>query len=242
MLRNPKSDGLRVSAADVAIEEVNNGAVRQLGVIPINEKVLSILGKKGVQITKAEMLSLLPESTSYVKPIQTTYKGYRFRSRLEARYAIYFDALGPQWVYEPEGFELPNGERYLPDFYFPQIDMYGEVKPGDFVDDKRHELFVKGTGKTLFVFCGQPGDNKDVMISIEDGSLKKTKGRALASWAFDMRKVAFLEEKEGFRGNHPAFKYAIECVRAARFEFGETSKPVCWYSGARSRVDQNTTA
>jgi hypothetical protein len=50
-----------------------------------------------------------------IRPIETVYKGYRFRSRLEARWAVFFDTLGLPWEYEPEGFELPAG-RYLPDF------------------------------------------------------------------------------------------------------------------------------
>lgn len=29
-----------------------------------------------------------------MKAIETRYKGYRFRSRLEARWAVFFDALG----------------------------------------------------------------------------------------------------------------------------------------------------
>ena len=37
-----------------------------------------------------------------VKPIETVYKGYRFRSRLEARWAVFFDALDIEWYYEPE--------------------------------------------------------------------------------------------------------------------------------------------
>ncbi len=49
------------------------------------------------------------------RAIETRYKGYRFRSRLEARWAVFFDALGLTWEYEPEGFELKSG-RYLPDF------------------------------------------------------------------------------------------------------------------------------
>ena len=51
----------------------------------------------------------------HARAIETRYKGYRFRSRLEARWAVFFDALGLKWEYEPEGFELPSG-RYLPDF------------------------------------------------------------------------------------------------------------------------------
>ena len=51
-----------------------------------------------------------------IKAIETQYKGYRFRSRLEARWAVFFDAFGLEWEYEPEGFDLGNGIYYLPDF------------------------------------------------------------------------------------------------------------------------------
>ena len=62
-----------------------------------------------------------------MKVIQTFYKGFHFRSRLEARYAVMFDAAGLAWEYEPEGFELPSG-RYLPDFYIPKWDAFIEIK------------------------------------------------------------------------------------------------------------------
>lgn len=48
--------------------------------------------------------------------IETVYNGYRFRSRLEARWAVFFDSLGVKYEYEPEGFELPGLGGYLPDF------------------------------------------------------------------------------------------------------------------------------
>lgn len=64
-----------------------------------------------------------------IKPIETEYNGYRFRSKLEAQWAVVFDALGIKYEYEPEGFELEDGTKYLPDFYFPNQDTYGEVKP-----------------------------------------------------------------------------------------------------------------
>ena len=53
---------------------------------------------------------------SELKAIQTEYKGYRFRSRLEARWAVFFDACGVDWEYEPEGYDLGDGLYYLPDF------------------------------------------------------------------------------------------------------------------------------
>lgn len=51
-----------------------------------------------------------------IKAIETEYNGYRFRSRLEARWAVFFDALGVKYEYEPDGFVLPSGRKYLPDF------------------------------------------------------------------------------------------------------------------------------
>lgn len=56
-----------------------------------------------------------------IKAIETTYKGIKFRSRLEARWAVFFDACGVNWEYEPEGFELPNGQYYLPDFLLHDV-------------------------------------------------------------------------------------------------------------------------
>jgi hypothetical protein len=51
-----------------------------------------------------------------MKAIETFYRGYRFRSRLEARWAVFFDALRIRWRYEHEGFLLSDGTMYLPDF------------------------------------------------------------------------------------------------------------------------------
>jgi hypothetical protein len=67
-----------------------------------------------------------------IRPIETHYAGCRFRSRLEARWAVYFDALGIRWEYEPEGYELPDGTCYLPDFWLPQVGLFAEVKPRTF--------------------------------------------------------------------------------------------------------------
>lgn len=62
-----------------------------------------------------------------IKAIETWYKGIKFRSRLEARWAVFFDACGIEYEYEPEGYEV-NGEKYLPDFYLPGLDAFAEVK------------------------------------------------------------------------------------------------------------------
>ena len=63
-----------------------------------------------------------------IKAIETIYKGYRFRSRLEARWAVFFDAALIRYEYEQQGYEC-DGEYYLPDFYLPDLDVHVEVKP-----------------------------------------------------------------------------------------------------------------
>lgn len=68
---------------------------------------------------------------SGLQAIETRYMGYRFRSRLEARWAVFFDALGVPWEYEPEGFQTSAG-WYLPDFRVRAPDgfcCYVEVRP-----------------------------------------------------------------------------------------------------------------
>ena len=67
-----------------------------------------------------------------IKAIETEYNGYKFRSRLEARWAVFFDALGVKYEYEPEGYEGMDGIKYLPDFRLPEENgVLVEVKGGD---------------------------------------------------------------------------------------------------------------
>lgn len=64
-----------------------------------------------------------------LKAIDTRYANHLFRSRLEARFAVYFDELNTQWEYEKEGFDLGDGLWYLPDFFLPEHNIYAEIKP-----------------------------------------------------------------------------------------------------------------
>jgi len=102
-----------------------------------------------------------------VKPIETQYKGYRFRSRLEARWAVFFDSLNIDWEYEPEGFELDANLRYLPDFvlknfasarygYGHKKDTFVEVKPKESFLDNKPEVFALKTGFPILLAVGAP--------------------------------------------------------------------------------------
>lgn len=72
-----------------------------------------------------------------IKAIETRYAGCHFRSRLEARWAVFFDTMGIEWQYEPERFGLGQTmeeeqrciqRSYLPDFYLPKSETWVEVK------------------------------------------------------------------------------------------------------------------
>jgi hypothetical protein len=93
------------------------------------------------------------------------YRGYKFRSRLEARWAVYMDLCDIQWEYEPEGYELPSG-RYLPDFYIPAYKSFLEVKPASFtIDPKSREIrlleeLVEGSLRGAVLVAGDPCEFK----------------------------------------------------------------------------------
>lgn len=101
-----------------------------------------------------------------LEPIPTFYRGHRCRSRLEARWLVFLDALHIRYLYEPEGFRLPNGDCYLPDLWLPQVSMWGEVKPND--DERRVVLegeairkaaaLAMASGFPLVFFDGPPRD------------------------------------------------------------------------------------
>lgn len=67
-------------------------------------------------------MTIVAEDWSRALP--TTYAGCAFRSRLEARWAVFFDVLGITWEYEPQGFEAA-GHRWLPDFWLPETNDEG---------------------------------------------------------------------------------------------------------------------
>lgn len=99
-----------------------------------------------------------------MKSIDTYYNGNYFRSRLEARWAVFFDLIGVKYTYEPNGFKNENGEYYLPDFHLHNVilrngnhsidGIYLELKPKSYDDStiKQAEWFTK----VLVLFKGNP--------------------------------------------------------------------------------------
>jgi hypothetical protein len=95
-----------------------------------------------------------------IKAIEAEFKGHLFRSRNEAKWAIFFDTLGIRWEYEPQGYEIGIRKvRYLPDFYIPDWDKFIETKPLRNLEQSEVEkagLLVQYTGKPLLFLAGQP--------------------------------------------------------------------------------------
>lgn len=67
--------------------------------------------------------------------------------------------MGIEFSYECEGWVLPGGQKYLPDFYLPQFRTWIEVKPGAFTDQeyKKCQLVACGRAGELFLLLdGDP--------------------------------------------------------------------------------------
>lgn len=93
-----------------------------------------------------------------MKAIETLHKGIMYRSRTEARWAVFMDALGIRHSYEPEGFDLGEDGWYLPDFWLPDLDVFLEIKP-EIISEGRSsptEALSKHTGKAVYTFFGSP--------------------------------------------------------------------------------------
>jgi hypothetical protein len=92
------------------------------------------------------------------QPIPTEWRGIVFRSRLEARWALFMDELGLPYVYEQEAYDLPS-RRYLPDFYVPRLSAFVEIKPAA---PSRDEMLAclelaDATRRRVALFFGAPG-------------------------------------------------------------------------------------
>lgn len=81
-------------------------------------------------------LAVLPVASAYYGAIPTIYRDVQFRSRLEARWAVFFDLLKWPWIYEPVDLK-----GYIPDFILTfKTPLLVEVKPALSLDELRLAL------------------------------------------------------------------------------------------------------
>lgn len=123
-----------------------------------------------------------------IKAIETWHNGRLYRSRLEARWAVFLEVLREPFEYETEGFELqpvPQKDEdiltdpsclwidqplfYVPDFWLPKANQWVEIKPSngkwgydDLALEKVRRIEYQ-TGYQAVVLCGTPGlSNGDI--------------------------------------------------------------------------------
>ncbi|MBX3585806.1 MAG: hypothetical protein KF796_04110 [Ramlibacter sp.] len=181
-----------------------------------------------------------------MQPIQTLYKGYRFRSRLEARWAVFLDALNAKWSYETEGYDL-SGTWYLPDFWVEDWNVWIEIKgkPASDEEAKKCNLLAFASGKNVLLITGNPWienerNSYDVtLFGREEFDHSGTSGWEFGEgrrcrdeiWlvsedygAFTLRSVPHeRDDKYPLSGNYAeSIVTALASARGARFEHGES--------------------
>jgi len=175
-----------------------------------------------------------------IKAIETHYKGCHFRSRLEARWAVFLDVLGVRWEYEKQGFDLPSGP-YLPDFWIvPAANgraAWLEIKPEQPTKGERDLVkeLAESSGSVGLIFAGSPWHNEQfVYVFLPSGA--ETNVTAPMCQFLATGNIGFLAtvEKDDTAGfvffpgidlgalKSGALNRAFRAARSARFEHGET--------------------
>lgn len=123
--------------------------------------------------------------------IPTVYKGVQFRSRLEAKWACFFDLCGWEWAYEPV--DLPG---YIPDFHiFRKEFVIGEghktVRTGPvMVEVKPLDAYDAVVGEKMLSACNarfQSGthDRPGALLVLGNGPFLASRRYMGLGWAID---------------------------------------------------------
>lgn len=98
-----------------------------------------------------------------VAPKPTWFNNYYFRSKLEAKWAVFFTHLKIKWIYEPEAFVCDDGSQYTPDFFLPDVylrdikGVYLEIKAAHNIDEAYNNRITSSmNGGNLVIFYGDP--------------------------------------------------------------------------------------
>jgi hypothetical protein len=138
-----------------------------------------------------------------VKAIETRWKGWRFRSRTEARWAVFLEALGIGFEYEAEGYHLPSGP-YLPDFVITSVPdapansvsqrLFLEVKPDVMTPAEQTKVaeLARASGDPVLVAIGAPDHLRQMML-YEAGADEKFD----ALLPYRVHLLGFLEAHDG---------------------------------------------
>lgn len=101
-----------------------------------------------------------PKRIDSFRAIATAYRQFEFRSRLEAKWAAFFDLCGWSWSYEP--IDLCG---WIPDFVIGEWPTLVEIKPFFKYDDwteAKHKIIKSGCRQSVILLGADP-----VWLSVE---------------------------------------------------------------------------
>ena len=146
-----------------------------------------------------------------IRPKKTLYNDILFRSRLEARWAVFFDYLGIKHMYEPAWDEVDIRVGYIqykPDFHLSDLDIWVEVKP------LRPEKMKWGDLKKAEGWARSPSakDSSNHFQLEHQGGVFEV--------AFDQCREAGLIPSNVMRCEYPPFRHAVLKVYHAALNMG----------------------
>ena len=121
-------------------------------------------------IIKKSKHNIKNKKTFTLSAIPTNYKGITYRSRLEARWATYFDNINYKFEYELEGYDLGRFGWYLPDFYLINTtNCYIEIKPT--LPDRSYLRklyeFAKHIDEPFYIAVGTPSPDNIILYRFD---------------------------------------------------------------------------
>jgi hypothetical protein len=110
--------------------------------------------------------------TRDIDALPTLHRDVTYRSRTEARWAVFFDALDLIHYYEAAEIGLSTGESYLPDFFLPELDAYFEVKPSSdavvTAECRKARILSKDRpGQRVWLAMGAPSSATPNILTLE---------------------------------------------------------------------------
>jgi hypothetical protein len=122
------------------------------------------------------------ERKAVIAPVATTYRGVKYRSRLEARWSILFSKLGVVHEYEKSTFLLDKLGLYTPDLWLPKQRCWVEIKPPfDVVPQAelaKPASLHKRTGATVLVLVGNVYPSAHTVLVFSAMTMVDTRGFA----------------------------------------------------------------
>lgn len=167
-----------------------------------------------------------------MKAIKTFYDGIEFRSRLEARWAVFFDNLHIKWRYEHEGFEFSNGTRYLPDFWLPTFNggCFAEVKPTDLndkelakammlcIESKKEVLLLVDVPEMRCIQYFTPNDGMPILLcGLPNADQAAGENRMFQEPGYENDDLTISDKWHDCVGLH--YVAAVQEAKSAKFEF-----------------------